>query len=213
MRPLTNRQRTIFEFLSEHVHERGFPPTLREIGKAVGLSNVSAVRGHVEALEKKGYIAKDPEKARSIRIVHPVSMLSRFKKKLHEFAHTDEGVFHKVVYGIALVTRNRQSVFSGSKARVMEGALKRRATEHGWKCLDVRIEADHVVVVVEVWPNHSPERVVSRIRQEGSTVCKRSGGESAGRGVWEKGYAVTTDLAQLDAMVEQLLDGAKTSPS
>lgn len=211
MKALTHRQETILEFVAEHSRERGFPPTLREIGEAIGLGNVSAVRGHVEALEKKGYIAKDPEKARSIRIVHSPSVLSRFKKKLHEFVHTDEGVLHKVVYGIALVTRGRQDSFSGKKVRLMEEALKRRATEHGWTFLDSRIREDHVVLIVEVWPNHSPELVVSRIRQAGHAVRKRSSGTSAGRALWEKGYVITTDLAQLDAMVEQLLEGAKAS--
>lgn len=209
MRPLTIKQRAIFDFLSEHVRERGFPPTLREIGEAIGLSNVSAVRGHVEALEKKGYIAKDPEKARSIRIVHSPSILSRFKKKLHKFARTDEGVLHKVVYGIALVTHSRHAFFTAKRAQLMDKTLGRRATEHGWTFRACRIQTDHIVLVVEVWPNHSPELVVSRIRQAGQAVRKRSGGVFAGRALWERGYAITTDLAQLDAMVKQLLEGAK----
>ena len=56
MRPLTNRQSALLEFVVEYSSRRGFPPTLREIGNGTGLSNISAVRGHVMALEKKGYI-------------------------------------------------------------------------------------------------------------------------------------------------------------
>ncbi|MHC4570346.1 MAG: LexA family protein, partial [Planctomycetota bacterium] len=93
------------EFVVEYLSERGFPPTLREIGDGTGLSNISAVRGHVMALEKKGYIRKDPDKARSIRVLRSPSAFSKLKRQLHEFARTDEGVLHKIVYGVGLATR------------------------------------------------------------------------------------------------------------
>ena len=65
MRPTTERQQAILDFVQQHLADHGFPPTLREIGEALGLAHVSAVRGHLAALEKKGYIVKDPDKARS----------------------------------------------------------------------------------------------------------------------------------------------------
>ena len=102
MKPLTNRQSSVLEFVAKYSYRRGFPPTLREIGDGTGLSNVSAVRGHIMALEKKGYITKDPDKARSIRIVHSPSALSKLKRQLHEFARTDEGVLHKIIYGVPI---------------------------------------------------------------------------------------------------------------
>jgi repressor LexA len=58
MRPLTPRQQTILDFVGEFSRDRGFAPSLREIGQAVGLTNISAVRGHVVALEKKGRISR-----------------------------------------------------------------------------------------------------------------------------------------------------------
>ena len=133
MRPLTNRQSALLEFVVGYLRERGFPPTLREIGDGTGLANISAVRGHMMALEKKGYITKDPDKARSIRILCVPSTFSKLKRQLHEFAHTDEGVLHKIIYGVALATRYCREQFLGEPKRWISEALDQRAIEHGWK--------------------------------------------------------------------------------
>ena len=206
MRPLTQKQQRIFNFLNRYAEQRGFPPTMREIGEGVGLSNVRAVRGHLAAIEKKGYIAKDPDKARSIRIVHAPSVLSRFKRKLHEFARTDEGVLHKVMYGLALVTRKRRPHFTGQRQQWLADALDRRAVEHGWTLIDKRIELDHLLLVVQVWPNHSPELVVSRVRQAGEALRARHRRDFPGRCLWAKGCAITTDLDRLEEMAAHLLN-------
>lgn len=71
MRPLTPKQQAILDFVGEFSRDRGFAPSLREIGEAVGLTNVSAVRGHVAALEKKGCLRKEPDQPRSISVVTP----------------------------------------------------------------------------------------------------------------------------------------------
>jgi REP element-mobilizing transposase RayT len=176
---------------------------MREIGQAIGLSNVSAVRGHLAALEKKGYIAKESDKARSIRIIHTPSIISRFKRKLHEVAHTDEGVIHRIKYGVAVVTRERQSVFEGPLAVKMRTSLEKRSTEHGWKLLEVSLEPDCVAVIVEVWPNHSGELTANRIRSAGRAVTHR-----LNRDLWAKGYAVTTDPDTLGELVQMLRDQA-----
>ena len=76
-RPLTDQQESVLTFVEEFSRDRGFPPTLREIGDALGLPNVNAVRGHLAALEKKGYITRAPDKARSIQVVHAPSAISR----------------------------------------------------------------------------------------------------------------------------------------
>ena len=51
---LTERQRKVLDFVQGYVDGHGFPPTLREIGDAVGIASLNAVRGHLAALEKKG---------------------------------------------------------------------------------------------------------------------------------------------------------------
>jgi REP element-mobilizing transposase RayT len=203
MKPLTQRQRSVLQFLQRFCRDKGFPPTMREIGLAIGLSNVSAVRGHLAALEKKGYIAKESDKARSIRIIQSPSIISRFKRKLHEVAHTDQGVIHRIRYGIAVVTRGRQSVFEGTLAVKMRASLEKRSAEHGWKLIEVSLEPDCVAVVVEVWPNHSGELTANRIRSAGRLVTRR-----LNRDLWAKGYAVTTEPDTLSELVGMLRDQA-----
>jgi repressor LexA len=71
MDDLTSRQRRILEFIGETVRERGFPPTVREIGEAVGLTSSSSVHSQLENLERKGLLHKDPTKPRAIQIDEP----------------------------------------------------------------------------------------------------------------------------------------------
>ncbi|MGN1418700.1 MAG: transcriptional repressor LexA, partial [Acutalibacteraceae bacterium] len=68
MKTLSENQRHILEFLSERLG-CGVPPTVREIGQAVGLSSTSSVQSNLDALEEMGYISRDPLLKRSIRIV------------------------------------------------------------------------------------------------------------------------------------------------
>ena len=66
---VTKRQKEILEFLKKYISEKGFPPTVREIGSAVGLSSTASVYFQLKALEDKGYIKRDPAKNRCIEIV------------------------------------------------------------------------------------------------------------------------------------------------
>lgn len=71
MNDLTARQRRIVEYIRETVSERGYPPTVREIGEAVGLTSSSSVHGQLANLERKGYLRKDPTKPRAIGLSGP----------------------------------------------------------------------------------------------------------------------------------------------
>lgn len=66
---LTDRQAKILDFLADTLRRRGYPPSVREIGSAVGLSSSSTVHAHLDKLEKKGYIRRDPTRSRAIEIV------------------------------------------------------------------------------------------------------------------------------------------------
>jgi len=65
---LTPRQRQVLEFIDTEVRRRGYPPSVREIGEAVGLSSSSTVHAHLAALQDKGFIERDPTKPRAIEI-------------------------------------------------------------------------------------------------------------------------------------------------
>ena len=68
--PLTARQQQVLEFIDDEVRRRGYPPSVREIGEAVGLSSSSTVHAHLGALQDKGYLRRDPTKPRAIEICY-----------------------------------------------------------------------------------------------------------------------------------------------
>ncbi|MEX2613055.1 MAG: transcriptional repressor LexA [Gaiellaceae bacterium] len=66
---LTARQQEIWQFLAEYVDAHGYPPTVREIGEAVGLASPSTVHAHLANLERAGLLRRDPSKPRAIELV------------------------------------------------------------------------------------------------------------------------------------------------
>jgi len=68
---LTQRQREILEFISASIVERGFPPTLREIGEHFNIRSTNGVNDHLKALEKKGHLRREDLKSRAMRPVLP----------------------------------------------------------------------------------------------------------------------------------------------
>src|ERR671923_51394 len=66
---LTKRQREIAEFIKHYAQKYGYPPTVREIGKAVGLTSSSTVHAHLANLEKIGLLRRDPTKPRAIELL------------------------------------------------------------------------------------------------------------------------------------------------
>jgi repressor LexA len=71
MADITARQRRIVEFIGETVRDRGYPPTVREIGEAVGLTSSSSVHAQLANLERKGLLHKDPTKPRAMTLAEP----------------------------------------------------------------------------------------------------------------------------------------------
>jgi repressor LexA len=66
---LTQRQQEIWQFLVEYVNSHGYPPTVREIGEAVGLASPSTVHAHLANLERAGLLRRDPTKPRALELV------------------------------------------------------------------------------------------------------------------------------------------------
>ncbi len=66
---LSKRQQSILDFIRTEINSKGYPPSVREIGKAVGLSSSSTVHSHLASLEKTGYIRRDPTKPRAIELL------------------------------------------------------------------------------------------------------------------------------------------------
>jgi repressor LexA len=80
---LSQRQSKILEFIKEEIRSKGYPPAVREIGEAVGLLSSSTVHGHLQTLEDKGYIRRDPTKPRAIEILDSTSEVLEPQKVTH----------------------------------------------------------------------------------------------------------------------------------
>jgi repressor LexA len=65
---LTGKRREILDFIAAQLRERGYPPSVREIGEAVGLTSSSTVHAHLTTLQKQGYLRRDPTKPRAIEV-------------------------------------------------------------------------------------------------------------------------------------------------
>jgi repressor LexA len=68
---LTHRQRLVLECIAASVDERGYPPSMREIGESVGLASPSSVKHQLASLERKGFIRRDPNRPRAIEVRMP----------------------------------------------------------------------------------------------------------------------------------------------
>ncbi len=66
--PLTPRQREILNVIEQNMQERGYPPSVREIGEAVGLNSPSTVHNHLATLQRLGYLYRDPTKPRALEV-------------------------------------------------------------------------------------------------------------------------------------------------
>jgi repressor LexA len=78
MGKVSNRQQAILDFIKNEVRDKGYPPSVREIGEAVGLASSSTVHGHLARLEKKGLIRRDPTKPRAIEILNEDDSMAQF---------------------------------------------------------------------------------------------------------------------------------------
>lgn len=65
---LTGKRREILDFIAAQIRDRGYPPSVREIGEAVGLTSSSTVHTHLTTLQRQGYLRRDPTKPRAIEV-------------------------------------------------------------------------------------------------------------------------------------------------
>jgi repressor LexA len=86
---LTKRQQQILDFIRGEIHRCGYPPSVREIGEAIGLSSSSTVHSHLAALESKGYLRRDPSKPRALEVL--------------DYRETDRGVDYGSVRAVPVV--------------------------------------------------------------------------------------------------------------
>jgi len=90
---LTARQQRILEHLRDFMERRGYPPSMREIGEAVGLTSSSSVAHQLKVLEEKGYVRRDPNRPRALEVFLPEVMAARRAvSSAEETPHDETGI-------------------------------------------------------------------------------------------------------------------------
>lgn len=129
-RELTSRQREILDFIRAEIHRRGFPPSVREIGEAVGLSSSSTVHSHLAALEAKGLLRRDPSKPRALEVL--------------DYRDTERGIDYERVQAVPLVGQ----VAAGAPilaAENIEATLPLPASFAGEDTFILRVKGDSMI--------------------------------------------------------------------
>lgn len=98
---LTKRQAEILDYIVRQINLKGYPPSVREIGEAVGLQSSSTVHNHLTQLEQKGYIRRDPTKPRAIMILKTNDEMDAFYEEEKPF---DEMINVPVIGAVAAGT-------------------------------------------------------------------------------------------------------------
>ncbi|MET3194718.1 transcriptional repressor LexA [Bacillus sp. OAE603] len=105
MNKLSKRQAEILAYIKDEVKVKGYPPSVREIAEAVGLASSSTVHGHLERLEQKGFIRRDPTKPRAIEILGDSSPVVNEAQAVYSEIYSDImniPVIGKVTAGIPI---------------------------------------------------------------------------------------------------------------
>lgn len=167
-KPLTSRQRSVYEFIESYIDQKGYGPTVREIAEAVNLSSPSTVHVHLKTLEEKGYIVRDPMKSRSISLPNK-----------HESAETygsegsDSNLKLPLVGNVAagepiLAEQNVEATMSLPTELVGDSASFILSV-HGESMIEAGINDGDYVVVKEQQVARNGEIVVALI-EDGATV-------------------------------------------
>lgn len=161
---LTRRQGQILDFIRAEIHRRGFPPSVREIGEAVGLSSSSTVHSHLAALEAKGLIRRDPSKPRALEVL--------------DYRDNDRAVDYGAVQAVPLVG----SVAAGSPilaAENIEATMPLPAELAGESTFILRVKGESMIeagildgdfVVVRQQPTANNGDIVVAMLEDEATV-------------------------------------------
>ncbi|MBI2192139.1 MAG: IS200/IS605 family transposase [Planctomycetes bacterium] len=203
---LTTRQNEVLGFIEAHIARKGFPPTLKEIGTHFGIRNPNGIRNHLLALERKGYIQKDADLSRAIRLTRKPGALSRAITGLKEHLRRGKGWVYSLEYHLAWCTRKMRKTLSGPVFEEVKQGVEQAVADHGWELTRLDIQPDHVVVSVCVSPDHSPQRVVRNFKNATAAIWLRHPLRVGGRGLWGQGFLATTDASERNTLLESYLE-------
>lgn len=165
MTKISNRQQAILNFIKNEVRDKGYPPSVREIGEAVGLASSSTVHGHLERLEKKGLIRRDPTKPRAIEITDGDDSATNY-----QFSFTRVPLVGKVTAGEPiLATENIEDYFPLPTHFAEEGSTFMLSVS-GDSMIEVGIHDGDYVIVRQQQSANNGDIVVAMNEDNEATV-------------------------------------------
>ena len=121
---LSDRQIQVLAFIKEKVIERGYPPSVREIGEALGLSSPSTVHSHLSALVKAGLLRRDPSKPRAIEVLEPPNARTLKSKTARQATMRDVPLLGRIAAGSPiLATEDVEDVYQLPASLVGRGPV------------------------------------------------------------------------------------------
>ncbi|WP_438432897.1 transcriptional repressor LexA [Gorillibacterium sp. sgz500922] len=166
MTKLSGRQQAILEFIASEVKAKGYPPSVREIGEAVGLASSSTVHGHLDRLEKKGMIRRDPTKPRAIELLGTNDdSVSQFS-----FSVARVPLIGKVTAGVPITaTENIEDYFPLPEHYVGDHTVF-MLTVQGDSMIDAGIHDGDYVIVRQQHTANNGDIVVAMTEEDEATV-------------------------------------------
>jgi repressor LexA len=145
---LNPRQRQILDYLREHSRDHSYPPTVREIGRAVGLSSSSTVQNHLNTLETRGYITRDPAKSRTVEIVDAQESRGEFRGESRGRSNiVNLPLIGRVAAGTPVLAVENVEEHLNVGTEIAGGDDSYALTVHGESMIDAGIHDGDIVVV------------------------------------------------------------------
>ena len=169
---LSLRQEKILQFIRDFVHDHRFPPTIREIGETVGISSTSVVNYNLNALEKKGFIIRDKNVSRGLRLTEPGDPLRNVVLV---------PLVGRIAAGEPLRLPDQTadfSLFGDETVDIASGMLSDTEGVYalqvqGQSMIDALINDGDIVVVRHQQHANNGDMVAARLREENETTLKR----------------------------------------
>ncbi|ARU62893.1 repressor LexA [Tumebacillus avium] len=163
---LSKRQQEIMEFIKREVKDKGYPPSVREIGEAVGLASSSTVHGHLARLEQKGLIRRDPTKPRAIEVLDEEGATdSRF-----EYSTVMAPIVGRVTAGMPITAIENVEDYFPLPTRFVGDNNVFLLNVVGESMIDAGIYDGDLVIVRQQATAHNGEIVVAMTEDDEATV-------------------------------------------
>ncbi|MFZ7943672.1 MULTISPECIES: transcriptional repressor LexA [Bacillaceae] len=165
---ISQRQQDILDFIKDEVRSKGYPPSVREIGEAVGLASSSTVHGHLARLESKGLIRRDPTKPRAIEILEADEAANIPRNKV-----VNVPIVGKVTAGIPITAiENVEEYFPLPESLAPSDEQVFMLEIMGESMIEAGIlDGDYVIVKQQQTANNGD--IVVAMTEEDEATCKR----------------------------------------